>query len=886
MNTSGEHISALGVTMALPQTGTLRPTLIIGLGGFGRRALVELRCRLIDRFGDLDKVPVFRFLYLDTDQDAVRSSVRGTAEMALSPSEVYHLPLQPVSHYRRRQLDQLNDWLPREKLYALPRSLKTQGSRALGRLAFTDNYLRLQARLKREIQAALNPEAMYQAVAQTGLALRDNVPRVYVLASAAGGASGCLADLGYCLRRMLHQMRQPEAPIVSMLFLGAPDDPATPKQELANVYATLTEVNHFAEPGIPFSAQYGTDGPRLVEEGPAYTTSYLLPLQHRTAEARREAMAHLGSYLFHEITTPLGIRLDRHREINLPGATLFRAMGTYGVWFPRGLLLRMAARTALQRVIETWQAEGPVVSTAELEASHARIVSDPELAPDALIGRIIELAAADLEGPPAEALTRFLSSLEEHSRNVMALDDPGTWARQAVQRTGEWLGSGLQSTSQLLAQRGEGSYHPIQQRKSRLTRALESAAATLAEEWDQTFTNSAVQLMEHPGERLAIAEEALARLVKFCEDGSLAMRARVEQLHQKTRRAHEHLDTAVQNCVTGAAGFTWFGGKTRRLLRVFMDHLAAFSRQCLAEDLAAAVWQFFVVLRGRLTDRLRDVTLCRQRLRHARDILDVNHQPDEDNPTGTPDASMPTPILSTESFWELVRELPTARVVLPEGVHDLEHAASTFLHTLVGEQWSTLDQTLQDEVLSHRGGLYQSCVTPQDLTKHLIIPLLNQAITYLGSQLPITDVAEVELGLDPTVVGPILERILSYHDAAVPAVQLPVSEPNRPTTGQRNWRPADASTTPKEGPSFLLIPASASGKEFGHQAEQVLPRVHLVMVPGQADLMFCREQMALTFEDIERLLQTCRHAYDQAVTVPNLSPHARFDIIDWSPLEP
>src|SRR5262245_50069703 len=143
INESGEAVSHFGVTLAAPSTGSLRPTVLLGVGGFGRRALMELRCRFVDRFGDLDKVPLVRFLYIDTDPDAIKLAQRGAAEVAFRASEVYHLPLQPVSHYRRRQIDQLADWLPREKLYAVPRSLKTQGARALGRLALADNYLRL-----------------------------------------------------------------------------------------------------------------------------------------------------------------------------------------------------------------------------------------------------------------------------------------------------------------------------------------------------------------------------------------------------------------------------------------------------------------------------------------------------------------------------------------------------------------------------------------------------------------------------------------------------------------------------------------------------------------------------------------------------------------------
>ena len=44
----------------------------------------------------------------------------------------------------------------------------------------------------REIQEVTNPDAIYQSVTQTGLALRDNTPRVYVIAAAGGGSSGML----------------------------------------------------------------------------------------------------------------------------------------------------------------------------------------------------------------------------------------------------------------------------------------------------------------------------------------------------------------------------------------------------------------------------------------------------------------------------------------------------------------------------------------------------------------------------------------------------------------------------------------------------------------------------------------------------------------------
>ena len=51
------------LSFSLPSTyfekGTLPPD-----------TLLELRCRFLDRFGDLEKLPLLSFLYLDTDADS------------------------------------------------------------------------------------------------------------------------------------------------------------------------------------------------------------------------------------------------------------------------------------------------------------------------------------------------------------------------------------------------------------------------------------------------------------------------------------------------------------------------------------------------------------------------------------------------------------------------------------------------------------------------------------------------------------------------------------------------------------------------------------------------------------------------------------------------
>jgi serine/threonine protein kinase len=849
--------SRLGITMNLPDTGALRPTLVIGLGGFGRRAFFELRTRLIDRFGDADRLPLVRFMYVDPDLNEVRQAARGSREMACAATEICHLPLQPVGNYRRRILEQLLEWLPREKLYNIPRSLHPEGSRALGRLAFADNHLRFMARLRREVQAVAHPDALYEAVSQTGLALRDNRPRVYILAAAGGGSSGLLADMGYSLRRLLNQLRYADSEVIAFLFCGAPEDPATPKQEQANVYATLTELNHFMDPGVRFTAQYGADGPRTVDQGQPYSQVYLMKLGHRSPEALRDVVAHLGSYLFHELTTPLGLRLDRLRlPVTPAGSTPFRSFGTYAIWFPRGLLLRAASRRACMRLASEWQREGEPTATTEVEAACARLLSDPDFRFEALCVRIQEYAAASFDDNLTGALTFLLSKLEEQSQQSVALDDPGNWAHQALARVQDWIGVRHRLDT-------ESGW-----RRSRLGRALSGAVQKLAAEWDERLADSAFQLMEHSGPRVAAAESALTRLIQACQEASAGQHSLLDQHVQRTTAAWHHLEQAAQGCQLTSGGFSLFGGRSKRTLRVFMDHLAAFSRQRLVEEIVSAGILFLTTLENRLQDRVRELAICRQRLRHIQEALEASLEGDLDTGNGAvgPEATNGDAIpASPEAYWEMIRESRTARAILPGGETDLGQAAARFVATLTPEQWGQLDQALQDQVLSVRGGLHRACLAAGDMARSLTQPLLSVAASCLGNHLPVTDVAEAESSARSGSPDAFAEQVRGSFDAAAPLVSAK-DDQNQVT--------------------FLLVPASDAGKAFGEAAKQTLPTTDLVKVPGQADLMFCREQGYLHAEDVQRTFRACRQAYEETAVLPSVSPHARFDILDWVPLDP
>ena len=187
-------------------------------------------------------------------------------------------------------------------------------------------------------------------------------------------------------------------------------------------------------------------------------------------------------------------------------------------------------------------------------------------------------------------------------------------------------------------------------------------------------------------------------------------------------------------------------------------------------------------------------------------------------------------------------------------------------------------------------------------------PLVIQAVSCLSNHLPITDVAQVEFSFEGDLrseqggaavgwgAADLSSRIQRYYAQAAPALR---HTPSKHRSGIHQVVTVGAPGLSDESPPargdalpegkdhcFLLIPASDSGKRYGEQAQEVLSGLHLVNVPGQADLMFCREQEELALEDLERILRACRSAYETIVRVPQTSPHARFDIQDWMPIDP
>ncbi len=337
----------------------LFPALVVGIGQLGMHVLQRLRDSLVQRFDSLSQLPNVRLMLLDTDPEIAKAALRGTAGSALSIQDIVLAPLYRPSHYLKPRDGRLKveTWLDPRMLYRIPRSQMTTGVRALGRLAFVDHYRTIVKRLQTELDGCLNPNALALAGKQTGLGVHSNRPRVYVVASLAGGTgSGMFIDLAYTVRHLLKQIGYDQPEVIGLLLLPPTEGPRTRTVSLGNTYAALTEINFFSTPGRSYAVQYHEREAPILDPNPPFTRCFLLPMPDESdTVSSQESLDLAGQFLLRELTSSLGKAVELARK-SLPSTAqqhgqLCSAFGLYQVAWPRRELLRAASRQLCHQLV-------------------------------------------------------------------------------------------------------------------------------------------------------------------------------------------------------------------------------------------------------------------------------------------------------------------------------------------------------------------------------------------------------------------------------------------------------------------------------------------------------------------------------------------------------
>jgi len=226
----------------------LRKTLVVGLGGTGKKTLLQLKRRLMGAgYADTTRQPDLRLICLDFDPAEERTQLGGVGRstVRLAPDEVCWLDGGRIHHrlhnlYQNYNRAYYRDWYPDLDGEMIQMGAHRAGAaqwRPLGRVGYFEHVDRIQVVLRRALNRLL--EVRPSRASKEG----ERQVAVYLACSLSGGTGGgTFLDVSYFLRSLPVEME-----LMGLFLLpGIYAEYDIGGRLFANTYASLKELAVFA----------------------------------------------------------------------------------------------------------------------------------------------------------------------------------------------------------------------------------------------------------------------------------------------------------------------------------------------------------------------------------------------------------------------------------------------------------------------------------------------------------------------------------------------------------------------------------------------------------------------------------------------------------------
>ncbi len=854
--------------------GPLRPALVIGLGGVGQQALRAFRKRVSDRFGNPDRLSLVRTLYIDTDQTSIDSAVKGQSSAvrsALPPDTTFLAKLTRAGHYLKPRLSGrslIEGWFDPTLLYRLPRTPVSMGIRVFGRLAYCDHYRALSQKLLTDLSIALAPEAATEACARTGLELRTNRPRVYVVAGLAGGTgSGMLLDVAYTVRAKLKQLGYTNPDVVGVLLLP-PDGPTgeVSPQAQANVYAALTEINHYGNEETVFHATYDDRYGTIADTQPPFSQIIFLPGPvagsgpktmsgvardfNRTvpglsgvnvappsranpkasgwSSPNRSGVTSLdgrsghdsdldnltataGNFLWYDLFTPLGLAADEARSTLPPSTgTIFRTVGSVRFGWPRGDVLSRASHTVALVLFDGWvspdlkRAKGMVPEWAQQQWTRL--------------------------GLDVDQLTAKLRETAERIARGRVEDFFGAATEPLIPKG--WL-SRLPDANQITAAVARVTQlvgHPVSGANA-VPSPVQKAFLEVAAEWQKEFaaelTDLLPGLVDDPTFRLAGAEEAIRASLGLVERNTTQLTQQHVEAEACARSGYDELMQQVH----------YQKGMRKLTAAEFTTAIKTYPLARYQTIVHRQILDIYSQVKGTLSQLLTDLSGLRHKLEAIRTQLVTEGRP----------PSMPV----------------GPRDLLPIGCESSKETAKRFISTLTDHDLLQIEHRVQAAIEAESGGVYQTCINSSAGVGGLLKHLQQETREYLDARLGEVDLAGMFASRFPTPSAATHAMTSAYQEATP--------------------RLVDPGPWSKKEIAVIACPPGASGDPLRDLAAHALPPDEPVQTTDLADeVAFYREYPAVPLTALPHLGTAWEASYKAFQDVAQCTPHSRCDVMKWT----
>jgi serine/threonine protein kinase len=807
---------------AIRGDGVLVPALVIGLGSTGLAALRQFRGQVRDRFGAPEAVPHLRLLYIDTDPEATQSATRDTTDERLTPGEVMLARLKRASHFLKPSegRPRIDTWFSTPLLYRMTRNQQTGGLRALGRLAFVDNYRAIVRRLGTELQNCAAPKALAAAKRSTGLALRCNRPRIYIVCGLGGGSgSGMFIDLAYAVRETLKDIGHTQAEVVGLFLVPPAKDAGSTKVARANAFAALTELSYFSTPGNAFRAQYVEREAPVQSTVAPFSRVVLLPFPDGN-DPSSNATLPFAEFLDRTLLTPLGRAADTRRSERSgdEDPQAFHCFGMFRFSWPRRAALQQGARLFCRHLVQAWISKDakPLVENVRNVLQEQALTQ--ELAAEPLIKRFQSVCERALQRSPEEAFAAVTCSVADKP--------PGTLDAQQLIET-------VRKIQDLVGHPAESA---VLHDPGLLEEALAKEGEGLVRDCQRKLGRFIADLVEEPGFRLAGAEEAIRQLMALFERILKHQEPLVEEITEKATKSHERFQFLLSNIEEINKG-----GRKSVHLAAELDELMRMHPKWRYQSLVLRrVTMSLTSLRGFLSDQLREISFYRLRLQELLRMFE----------TTSIDESVENPLNSCP--------------ILPGACRTLEEALSQTLPKVNADGLHSLDQRIQTLIRQQFTTLTHVCTASSSLLKKLEAAMVADMQTVVSEYFAELRVVDMYLNRHPEDTEALDVLATTFADAGPPLTELGVP-------GGEEF-------------AIVTVPPASDNKRFEKLLRQAAPSADIAECSALDEIVFYREETRATFAELALVKGTGREAYRQLAATENFSLHTRMDISDWQAL--
>ncbi len=854
--------------------GLLTPTIVIGLGGLAGEILYLLRKKLIDRYGSLEKLPHLKFTLIDSDTEITNRFQAEKSSATFSSNEMVLTPLNRPAYYykpRRNGRTIIENWFDPQRFQNFGLGTGSQGIRALGRLSFCDHYRLISTKLQDDLQTCLLPDSLSFSDVTTGLGIRSNRPRIYIVSSLMGGTgSGMLIDTAYTIRHKLRRMGY-ENIIVSGLFLvpGAEGQFNQNSQGIINTYAALRELRHFSDPNRLFQADYVERDGILQDDQAPFQNCFLIPYPSPQAQDKSPGhpanlvantgkpligtpqtapsgnstesirTLHSGAdFLFRELFTPLGKIAQAIREKSVSSSSSLDTPNSYtkspnspqeyspvSAWNDLGLYPHLHAfataayywpKDRIRNQLRDWLAlstlhrwlEYDSLTQAELQKYLSQQLQDLGASPEIIIQSLQKSIEISANLQPE---VYFDSLVEPFVGRGWFSRSPDRQQISAVfSRIVELVGV----PAGLGYQATEGIWE----------QSFKKEGNQIAKKLIENLMIHCKQLLEHPDYRIRGSEQALS----FFEQTILQVIEQYEVLFkdfdQRAAEAYNQIDTYLNNptikrCTTAE----------------LIESLKRYPK-CRYQNLVLRqLHRIYRHLYDSLGQSGQEIAFCRKRMEDLIKQMDTISDP--------PASSIDQPILS-------------------QGFQSIEEIIDDYQKMITNDDFRVLDRQIQMIIKQDYQSLLDISLTSVNLIDSLGTPLLQECDRFLQNRFQ-----------SPDITSMFLEKISRTTNRE--AFFRELLQQSRPKLVGGKWNEFSETL-------FFGVPESPVQEILQNYLKSEL-KIPADYIPFQQidEIVVQREWNQLNWIDLPQLGHSIESLYKQLADHTVHSPHARTDITHW-----